>query len=209
MSCLTIQNTLRVTLLGLLHQVNGYSVLWILGWPLPLQPKMHCVGSFCANLWFGCSEEPHLSSLAGELGGKGQSLPGADTLQANTATVRTILQVFWNGKVEGSPHRLTFRTSSEFDRLLFWCDYLSNLLSALSGKLNPLPYLQENECSIYWLVQNMSWAVGFFPSFQEVCCDFVLTDWAVFHFALIFHPVKSIFSAFPPAHPPPPTVYLD
>lgn len=88
--------------------------------------------------------------------GKGQSLPGADTLQANTATVRTILQVFWNGKVEGSPHRLTFRTSSEFDRLLFWCDYLSNLLSALSGKLNPLPYLQENECSIYWLVKNIS-----------------------------------------------------
>lgn len=33
-------------------------------------------------------------------------------------------------------------------------------------------------------------------SFQWVCCDFVLTDWVVFHFAFIFHPVKRIFSAF-------------
>lgn len=158
MSCLTVPNTLRVTLLGLFYQLNGFSVLWILGRPLPLQPKMHCVGSFRANLWFGCYEEPHLSSLAGELGGKGQSLPGADTLQANSVTI-TILQVFLNCKVEVLIALLTFRTSSEFDRLLFWCDYLSNLLSVLSGKLNP--YLQENECSSYWLVQNVSWAVFF------------------------------------------------
>lgn len=69
------------------------------------------------------------------------------------------------------------------------------ICSVLSGKLNSPAYLQENKCTSYCLLENTSWAVWFF-SFQWACCDFVLTDWAVFHFAFIFHPVKRIFSAF-------------
>lgn len=69
------------------------------------------------------------------------------------------------------------------------------ICSVLSGILNPPAYLQESKCTSYCLLENASWAVWFF-SFQWACCDFVLTDWAVFHFAFIFHPVKRIFSAY-------------
>lgn len=69
------------------------------------------------------------------------------------------------------------------------------ICSVLSGKLNSPAYLQESKCTSYCLLENASWAVWFF-SFQWACCDFVLTDWAVFHFAFIFHPVKRIFSAY-------------
>lgn len=69
------------------------------------------------------------------------------------------------------------------------------ICSVLSGKLNSPAHLQENKCTSYCLLESASWAVCFF-SFQWACCDFVLTDWAVFHFAFIFHPVRRIFSAF-------------
>lgn len=66
------------------------------------------------------------------------------------------------------------------------------ICSVLCSKLNSPAYLQENKCTSYCRLESASWAV----CFQWACCDFVLTDWAVFHFAFIFHPVRRIFSAF-------------
>lgn len=69
------------------------------------------------------------------------------------------------------------------------------ICSVLSSKLNSPAYLQENKCTSYCLLESASWAVWVFL-FQWACCDFVLTDWSVFHFAFIFHPVRRILSAF-------------
>lgn len=55
-----------------------------------------------------------------------------------------------------------FRASAKFERLLFCCDYLSDLVSVLSGKLDPPAYLQENKCSSYFLLYNVSWATFFY-----------------------------------------------
>lgn len=154
-----------------------------------------------------------ISSLAGARG-RGEACleqtPWRPSIGPRVQLQELFSKPFWiaRWKQVRSLSLFVFRTFAKFERLLFCCDYLSDLVSVLSGKLDPPAYLQENKCSSYCLLQNVSWA-AFFYFFQWACCDFVLTDWAVFHFAFIFHPVKGISSARPLAPLLPLAVCLD